>query len=59
MDSSGLHPIVLYTKMCQTTISERVSCWPLYALRTEAEIIPGTILMVCWWDQDALKELKK
>ena len=56
MDAAGIHPIGVYIKRWQTTISERVNCRPVYALCTEAERIPGTIRMMRWWDQDAINE---
>ena len=56
MDSAGLHPIGVYIKRRQTTIAERVACWYLYAILTEAERIPGASRMVPWWDLDAVND---
>ena len=55
MDSAELHIIVVYIKRRQKTIAERAAFRPVYALRTEAERIPGTSRMVRWWYQDAEK----
>ena len=56
MESSGIHPIGVYTKRRQTTIAERVDCRPVNALCTEAERMPGTIRMVRWWDKDTVND---
>ena len=56
MDSADVHPIGVYIKRWQTTIADRVSCQPVYALFAEAQRIPGTIRMVRWWDQETLNE---
>ena len=47
MDAVGIHPIRVYIKRRQTNISERVACFPVYALCTEVKRIPGTIRIVC------------
>ena len=59
MDSEVLHPIVVYIKRRHKTIAERVVFWPVYALCTDAERIPETIRMMCWWDQDAVNKPKE
>ena len=46
MDAAGLHPIGVYTKRRKKTIEERVACFPVYAMYTEAERMPGTSRMV-------------
>ena len=46
MEAAGLHPIGVYIKRRQTTISERLACRPVYALCAEAERMPGTIRVV-------------
>ena len=56
MDSMGLHPIEVYIKRRQKTISERLACQPVYALCTDAEIMLGTSWMMIWWDQDMVNE---
>ena len=50
MESVGLHPIGVYIKRLQTTMDERVAFREVYTFCTEAEIMPGTIRMVRWWD---------
>ena len=52
----GLHPIEVYIKRRQKTISERLACQPVYALCTDAEIMLGTSWMMIWWDQDMVNE---
>ena len=56
MDATGVHPIGVYIKRRNTTISERAACCPIYALCTEAERMPGTNRMARWWDQNAVNE---
>ena len=56
MEAAGLHPIRVYIKKQQRTISERVACHHVYALYTEAEQMPGTSRLVQWWDQYAVNE---
>ena len=56
MDSAGIHPIGVYTKVRKATIAERVACRPVYAMYVGAERIPGTSQMVCWWGQDVVNE---
>ena len=56
MDSVGVHPIGVYIKRQQTTITERVDCQPVYALCTEAERMPGMSRVVHWWYQDTVNE---
>ena len=56
MYSIGLHPIGVFIKKRQTTILERVACRPVYELCEETERMQGTIWMVSWWDQDAVKD---
>ena len=51
VDTVGLHPVEVYVNKRQTTISERVSLRPVYALFEETEMMLGTIRMVRWWDQ--------
>ena len=46
MGASGIHPIGIYISRCHTTIEERVTCLPVYALCTEAEWISRTSRMV-------------
>ena len=46
MDSAGIHPMIVYIKRRQTTIYERLSCWPVYAFCMEVERMSGTSLMV-------------
>ena len=48
MDSAGLHPIRVYIKRRQTTMTGRLARWPVYAFCTEAERMPGTSRMVHW-----------
>ena len=48
MESAGIHPIGLYIKRRQKTISESVAFRPVYALCTEVEKTPGTIQIVRW-----------
>ena len=59
IDFVGLHPIGVYIKGQQTTISQKMAFRPVYALCTEADKIPGTIRMVCWWDQDTVNEMEE
>ena len=59
MESVGIHRIGVYIKRRQTTIADRVDFWPVYALYTEAERIPGTSRIVCWWDQDRVNDPKE
>ena len=44
--AAGLHPIGVYIKRRQTTISERMACHPVYALCTEVGRMPGTSRLV-------------
>ena len=53
-ENAGLHPIGLYIRRRQATISERVTCRLIYELCTEADWMPGTSWMVRWWDQNAV-----
>ena len=46
MEATGLHPIWVYIRRRQVTISERLACRPIYELCTEAERMPGTIWLV-------------
>ena len=48
MEAMGFHPIGLYIRKRQATISERVACRPIYEICTEAERMPGTSRMVQW-----------
>ena len=50
MESVGLHPIGVYIKRLRTTMDDRVAFREVYTFCTEAEIMPGTIRMVRWWD---------
>ena len=59
MESVGLHPIGVYIKGQQTTISQKMAFRPVYELCTESDTIPGTIRMVCWWDQDTVNEMEE
>ena len=52
----GAPPVRLYIKRRQTAIAEKVVCWPVYALCTEAERMPGTRWIVHWWDQDTVNK---
>ena len=56
MEDTGVHPIMVYIKRRQTTISYRVACHPGYVLCTEAERVPRTSRLVLWWDHDAVNE---
>ena len=56
METAGLHPIGVYIRRRQVTISERVTCLPIYELFMEVERVPGTIRLVRWWDQDTINE---
>ena len=56
MDSAGLQPIGVYIKRWQTTITERVSCRPVYALCTEVERMTGTSWIVRCWDQGVVND---
>ena len=46
MEYLGLHPIGVYTRRRQATISERVACRPIYEIYMDTEQTPGTIRMV-------------
>ena len=48
MESVRIHPIRVYIKRRQTTLSERFYCRTIYSLLAEAEIMPGTSRMVTW-----------
>ena len=56
MDSMGIHSIGICINRRQTTIADRVDFRTVYALCTEADNILGTIRMVRWWYQDAVKD---
>ena len=46
MDDVGIHPIGVYIKRQKATIAERAAFRLVYALRTEADMMPETIWMV-------------
>ena len=59
MYATGIHPIGVYIKRRQTTISKRLFCHPVYALCTEEENFTGTSRILRWWYQDAVNEPKE
>ena len=56
MEAAGIHPIGVYIRRRQATISESVACHFIYELCTVAEQMPGTIWLVRWWYQYAVNE---
>ena len=56
MESAGLHPIGVYTRIWQATLAERVACRPIYELYIETERMPGKSQMVLWWYEDTVNE---
>ena len=56
LESAGLHPIMEYIRKWQATISEKVTCCPIYELCVEAERRLGTSRRMRWWDQDVINE---
>ena len=54
--SLGLHLIGDHIRRRQAIVAEKVDCLPIYKLCVKAEWMPGTSLMVRWWDQDVVNE---